>query len=150
MLIGVRAHLNGIAWSSEFRTVVQRLVQILTTKILQLFLCLHLDGDILIWSPQSCAMFQESLQLHIIETPQVRCFPAGQAGYHTNLLTSLGCMFRPIRSESLTLKIHPNWWGQTSQIWIRPILIAWSLAKFDYSNSISWQISKNKFRHRES
>ena len=26
MLIGVRAHLNGIAWSSEFRTVVQRLV----------------------------------------------------------------------------------------------------------------------------
>ena len=26
MQIGVRAHLNGIAWSSEFRTVVQRLV----------------------------------------------------------------------------------------------------------------------------
>lgn len=61
-------------------------------------------------------LFQESLQLHIIETPQVRSFPAGQTGYHTNLLTSLGCMFRPIRSESLTLKIHPNWWGQTSQI----------------------------------
>ena len=59
-------------------------------------------------------LFQESLQLHIIETPQVRCFPAGQTGYHTNLLTALGCMFRPIRSESLTLKIHPNWWGQAS------------------------------------
>ena len=28
MHIGVRAHLNGIAWSSEFRTVVQRLVYI--------------------------------------------------------------------------------------------------------------------------
>ena len=28
MQIGVRAHLNGIAWSSEFRTVVQRLVYI--------------------------------------------------------------------------------------------------------------------------
>ena len=27
--IGVRAHLNGIAWSSEFRTVVQRLVYLL-------------------------------------------------------------------------------------------------------------------------
>ena len=27
MQIGVRAHLNGIAWSSEFRTVVQRLVR---------------------------------------------------------------------------------------------------------------------------
>ena len=26
MQIGVQAHLNGIAWSSEFRTVVQRLV----------------------------------------------------------------------------------------------------------------------------
>ena len=26
MQIGVRAHLNGIAWSSEIRTVVQRLV----------------------------------------------------------------------------------------------------------------------------
>ena len=26
MQIGVQAHLNGIVWSSEFRTVVQRLV----------------------------------------------------------------------------------------------------------------------------
>ena len=26
MQIGVQAHINGIAWSSEFRTVVQRLV----------------------------------------------------------------------------------------------------------------------------
>ena len=26
MQIGVQAHFNGIAWSSEFRTVVQRLV----------------------------------------------------------------------------------------------------------------------------
>ena len=28
MQIGVRAHLNGITWSSEFRTVVQRLVHL--------------------------------------------------------------------------------------------------------------------------
>ena len=33
MLIGVRAHLNGIAWSSEFRTVVQRLVPHINVNI---------------------------------------------------------------------------------------------------------------------
>ena len=33
MQIGVGAHLNGIAWSSEFRTVVQRLVVIVIDKV---------------------------------------------------------------------------------------------------------------------
>ena len=66
-------------------------------------------------------LFQESLQLHTgpmaflplveteslekqewqIETSQVRSIPAGQASYHTKLLTSLCSMFKPIRLELL-------------------------------------------------
>ena len=45
MLIGVRAHLNGIAWSSEFRTVVQRLVPVASGlgDLTSLYLTIYLE-----------------------------------------------------------------------------------------------------------